>query len=96
MQQVIPGWPHHRQLPVPRISLPSCCSNSCVILIPYHVLAFPWHAQNCQQWLQLCLARAAGEGWPPSSLYFHADKDQFFSLQGFTAVPTVEEGWLGN
>jgi len=31
------------------------------------------------------------EGWPPRSLYFHADKDQSFSLHGFTALP----GWGG-
>lgn len=94
--QAAAGWPYHRQLPAPRVSLPSCCPNSCVILFPYHVLVFCWHAQNCQQWLQLLLARAAGEGWPPRSLYFHTDKDQGFSWQGFTAVPTVEEGLLGN
>lgn len=82
--------------PQARVSLPSCCSNSCVILIPYHVLAFPWHSQNCQPWLQLHLATAAGEGWPPRNLYLHADKDQSFSPQGFTAVPTVEEGSLGD
>lgn len=70
-----------------------CCFSSCVFLIPPSMclpslgMAVPvvraaamlgWSSWECR------------EGWPPRRLYFHADKDQSFSLCGSAAVPGRE------